>query len=848
VIVDAVTFKSKWTFVALEQMSAYSRLSIYFKFKTLSANGLILLNAGKESHFVAVEIVNGHIVYSFNLGDGARRLSSRSKNLNDNKWHAVTILRSIFNHHSLRVDDQVDNLTSTGVSSHLVLQGLLYFGGVPSEMYSELPNAVRSRNGFEGCFANIEFNHKVIDPMNPDQVVIGSTLVSRGCSYASFLSPSPFVQEQRCPLDTCHRRGVCVEYSANQFACDCDQSSFTGSSCSEEGVSFRFGHMSSDMNSSPSSSSPSPGIASSGGLVTVNFPDGLQIDTKSDSLTFGIITKQENSVILRVDSGTTSDYMEMQLVAGKILIVYNLGTDDHSIADSRVSVADNRYHVIRFTRSGPNSTLQIDHHNPVSRALSGRKQMAIFDTLSKIQIGSRSGAKDLPPPASRSPNPFRGIISGLTFNGMMILDLAAEGDERITTAGDVVLVPELPKRFNPNNMNSLMGNESHTRTEDPRDFRLDEDLDDDLILSHEEYPHFCWADHQCRTLLSSPDDLITSFVTDTTSSTTAISGFITPSSVPAVVCEQDEDDEDCSEGSGDAEEDDEDEGPVVVVATPKVNPDVTFDERFTTSSTTTTSTSSLLLTTYATSDVFEFMMPTTSSSTTTSTTEATRTTTRRLPKTTAYIDPKDLEQSYRPRSTSSHPSYPKNRPEINEVPRPMMKKPGFYGATTDNNSNNRPVPVGKDKDNQHHVSKSFTSVDRTALAIGIIATIIIVIVFVAPILLFARLRMMDPSALPSSHMTGHQMIFSQSGLGSSLQGCKTMAHFAPALPPASTMLVPDSAGALIDAPPATHPQLHNQLHHHHHHMQQRSSGSLIPNPGPTSILKKKRDPSLEWYV
>ena len=824
-IVNAVTFKSKWTFVAFEQMSAYSQMSIYFQFKTLSANGLILFNAGNGSHFFAVEIENGHVVYSFNLGDGARRLSSRSKTLNDNSWHSVEIIRSILNHHSLRVDDQVDTLTSAGVNTHLILRGLLYLGGAPAEVYFDLPNAVKSSSGFEGCFSNIELNNKVVDPTSEDEVVIGSTLVSPGCSYASFSSPSSFVQEQRCPLDTCYRRGVCVQYAMNQFACDCDQSSFTGSSCSEEGVSFRFGHVSPGASLSgsfsPSSSSLSPG-SPAGGVVTVNFPDGHQIDTKSDTLTFGIITSQANSVILRVDSGTTSDYMELQVVDGKILMVYNVGTDDHSITDPRVNVSDNRYHVVRFTRSGANATLQTDHHNPVSRSLSGRKQMAIFDTLAKIQIGSRLGSKTPPSPAAAEPNPFQGIISGFTFNGMMILDLASEKDERITIAGEVFLVPELPKRFNPSNIDTLLGNDSRSGTPESHHFRPN-DLHDELILSKERL-QFCWADRQCRSSASSPDDLITSFLTDTASTTSVTSGHVSPSAAPTVVCEHDDDDdEDCAEGSGDAESDDEDEEPVAV--TPKVNSDVIFDERSTT--------------THGMTEAFEFMPPTTSSSTTTSTTEA-PTTTRRLPKTTAYIDPKDLEQSYRPRSTSSHPSYPKSRPEINEVPKPEIKKPGFYGTTGDN----KQVSAGKGKGNQHHVSKTFSSVDRTALTMGVIFTIIIIIVFVAPILLFAKLRMMDSSAGPSSHMTG-QMIHSQSGLGSSLQGCKTMAHFVP--PPASATLVSSNASLFNPSQAVSvthHPQLHNQLHHH----LQQPSGTIVSNPGPLSILKKKKDPGLEWYV
>lgn len=819
-VVDAVTFKSKWTFVALEQMSAYSQMSIYFQFKTLSANGLILFNAGKGSHFVAVELENGNMVYSFNLGDGARRLFSRSKNLNDNNWHSVSIIRSIFNHHSLRVDDQVDTLTYRGVNTHLILRGLLYFGGAPSEVYFDLPNAVKSSNGFEGCFANIALNHEVLDPTSPDQVVIGSTLVSSGCSYASFSSPTAFVQEQRCPLDTCYRRGVCVQYAANQFACDCDQSSFTGSSCSEEGVSFRFGHVSSGASLSgsfsPSSSSLSPGAA---GSVTVNFPDGHQIDTKSDTLTFGIITTQEDSVILRVDSATTSDYMELQVVEGKILMMYNLGNEDHSITDPRVNVSDNRYHVVRFTRSGANATLQIDQHNPVSRSLSGRKQMAIFDTLATIQIGSRSGNEIPPSPAAAEPNPFQGIISGLTFNGMMVLDLAAENDERITTAGDVFLVHQLPKRFNPSNIDSLLlGSDNRTRTPESHYFRLN-DVHDELILSKER-PQFCWSDSHCRSSASAPDDLITSFLTTATSITPpVINEYTTPSLAPAVDCEHDDDEEECAEGSGDdAESDDEDEEPVVV--TPKVNSHVIFDEQSTTT------------TRHRITEAFE-LPPTSSSTTTTSTTERPTTTTRRLPKTTAYIDPKDLEQSYRPHSTSSRPSYPRNRPEINEVPKPAIKKPGANGTTSDK------ALTGKDKSNQHHVSKTLSSVDRKALTIVIVTTIIIVIVFTIPIILFAKLRMSDQFGAPSPHITG-QMIYSQSGLGQdNMQGCKTMAGQY-VLPPVSATAVA-SNGSLLN-PVGQHQQLHNQLHYQ---LQQQAG---ILSPGPTSILKKKKDPSLEWYV
>lgn len=40
-----------------------------------------------------------------------------------------------------------------------------------------------------------------------------------------------------------------------------------------------------------------------------------------------------------------------------------MGTEDHPIGELSVNVNDHQYHVVRFTRSGPNSTIQIDDHN-----------------------------------------------------------------------------------------------------------------------------------------------------------------------------------------------------------------------------------------------------------------------------------------------------------------------------------------------------------------------------------------------------------------------------------------------------------------------------------------------------
>ena len=47
-------------------------------------------------------------------------------------------------------------------------------------------------------------------------------------------------------------------------------------------------------------------------------------------------------------------------VEGYMIAVYNLGEQDIVVKDSSVRVNDGKYHVVRFTRDGVNSSLQVD--------------------------------------------------------------------------------------------------------------------------------------------------------------------------------------------------------------------------------------------------------------------------------------------------------------------------------------------------------------------------------------------------------------------------------------------------------------------------------------------------------
>lgn len=223
---NVVTFKSKNTFVGLPQLKAYTRLDVYFQFKTREADGLLFFNGGGSKHdFVAIELVNGQLHYVFDQGDGTRRLQSKARNaLNDNRWHTVTLGRPSLHQHTMLIDDTLITASTTSGNErnlHLDLEGLLYFGGVRDNMWNALPPTIRSRNGFEGCIASLDLNGETFN-LAGTEVLISSTLVEIGCS-------APIT---RCSSTACANRGICVQLW-NSYTCDCDLTTFSGPTCAE---------------------------------------------------------------------------------------------------------------------------------------------------------------------------------------------------------------------------------------------------------------------------------------------------------------------------------------------------------------------------------------------------------------------------------------------------------------------------------------------------------------------------------------------------------------------------------------------------------------------------------------
>ena len=72
----------------------------------------------------------------------------------------------------------------------------------------------------------------------------------------------------------------------------------------------------------------------------------------------------------------------------------------------------------------------------------GTKQlskMTVFNDQAYIQIGGQWNSN-----LRRVERPYRGVIAGLTFNGLRPLELAAENDAKVTITGDSTKLNNIP--------------------------------------------------------------------------------------------------------------------------------------------------------------------------------------------------------------------------------------------------------------------------------------------------------------------------------------------------------------------------------------------------------------------
>ncbi|TRY60964.1 hypothetical protein TCAL_05712 [Tigriopus californicus] len=141
-------------FIALDRnyfLDMDDEFSIKIKFKPESRSGILLvMGSPRDQDFVALELENKYLRFSFNLGDGVASVVS-DKSYDLDTWHYVEIKRQ-GRMGSLSVNnDLVGNVESYGDMAQLSVESDIYLGGFPGEV----PYPDVDGYNFTGCMEEV---------------------------------------------------------------------------------------------------------------------------------------------------------------------------------------------------------------------------------------------------------------------------------------------------------------------------------------------------------------------------------------------------------------------------------------------------------------------------------------------------------------------------------------------------------------------------------------------------------------------------------------------------------------------------------------------------------------------
>ncbi|XP_045698619.1 laminin subunit alpha-2 isoform X5 [Phyllostomus hastatus] len=183
--------------------------TVMFKFRTFSSSALLMYLATKDlKDFMSVELTDGHIKVSYDLGSGMASVVS-NQNHNDGKWKSFTLSR-IQKQANISIIDidtnQEENIATSSPGNNFGLDlkadDKIYFGGLPTlRNLSMKARPEVNLKKYSGCLKDIEISRTPYNILSsPDYVG-----VTKGCSLENVYTvsfPKPgFVELAPVPID-----------------------------------------------------------------------------------------------------------------------------------------------------------------------------------------------------------------------------------------------------------------------------------------------------------------------------------------------------------------------------------------------------------------------------------------------------------------------------------------------------------------------------------------------------------------------------------------------------------------------------------------------------------------------
>ncbi|XP_076388607.1 agrin isoform X4 [Megachile rotundata] len=152
------------SYVRMNRLKAYHKFSVEVEFKTYADNGIILYNQQKSDgtgDFVSLAIVDGHVQFRYNLGNGPVVLTAPER-VTMKTFHRVAAKR--YHKDGVLIFNDGEDVAgqSQGMLKSLDLNQDTFIGNMPTN-YSKVYDNIGTNHGFLGCIRKIKINRYSVD-------------------------------------------------------------------------------------------------------------------------------------------------------------------------------------------------------------------------------------------------------------------------------------------------------------------------------------------------------------------------------------------------------------------------------------------------------------------------------------------------------------------------------------------------------------------------------------------------------------------------------------------------------------------------------------------------------------
>lgn len=424
------------SFLLLQRLQAYTRLTLELDFISYSENGILLYNGQTpdgEGDFVSLSIRQGYVEFRFNLGSGTEILRSKQKILLGQMVKIVA--KRYMKDGTLTVEGQDDVAGKSGGDlKSLDLAENLIIGSAGPNAANKILDNIGVKRGFVGCLHRLRINGKASDLRIPE---------SRDISYSAEIvdcSSNP------CSSNPCLNDGVCLpDQSSESYVCSCEVG-YTGQNCAVKVAScgiddpcvkgtsctkLSAGGFSCLCHSGSLCSENtrySHSVADFSGHQFLQYSPLLNLH-ESFVIEIWFLARSPNGVLVfhgQKHPQNRGDFFTLYLMDSHLHFTFDLGLGGNNSLTLNSSVTLNDWHQARITRIRKTGTLQLDNGPVLEASTTGSLSELNLDE--PFFVGGHPDLKSTP--IKDLPGGLDGAIQRIVVNGMVWDDLS----ERSTTA------------------------------------------------------------------------------------------------------------------------------------------------------------------------------------------------------------------------------------------------------------------------------------------------------------------------------------------------------------------------------------------------------------------------------